>query len=66
MWRKDLDIDVECLAPTRQSLATNDDTVAQALDDEVRAGLRRSLAERIRSGAGIDRGEEIFLASRGR
>lgn len=43
----------------------SDDIVEEARDEEVRATLRRRLAERIRSGAGIDRGEEVLLVSRG-
>ena len=36
----------------------------EALDEVIRAHLRRRLAERIRSGAGVDRGDDIFAASR--
>jgi hypothetical protein len=40
------------------------DTIDRALDEVLRADLRKRLAERIRTGEGIDRGEEILEASR--
>lgn len=39
-------------------------TTDRALDEVQRAELRRRLAERIRTGEGIDRGEELLEASR--
>ena len=40
------------------------DTIDRALDEVVRADLRRRLAKRIQSGKGIDRGDEVLEASR--
>ena len=50
-------------SPPRFTSGTND-TVDLALQGVTRAALRRRLAARIRSGAGIDRGEQVFAASR--
>jgi Arc/MetJ family transcription regulator len=40
------------------------DTIERAFDEVLRADLRRRLADRIRSGQGIDRGDEVLEASR--
>jgi Arc/MetJ family transcription regulator len=40
------------------------DTIERAFDEVLRADLRRRLAARIRSGQGIDRGDEVLEASR--
>ena len=40
------------------------ETVDRALEEVLRADLRRRLAERVRSGEGIDRGEEVLRESR--
>lgn len=66
MRRTSIEIDQERLERAQDILGTSGikDTVNRALDEVVRADLRRRLAERIRSGRGIDRGEEILEASR--
>jgi len=66
MRRTSLEIDEDRLARAQQALGTTGikDTIDRALDEVYRAGLRRRLAERIRSGKGIDRGEELLEASR--
>ncbi len=40
------------------------DTVERAFDEVLRAELRRRLAERIRSGEGIDTGPELYEGTR--
>lgn len=66
MRRTSIEIDQERLERAQDILGTSGikDTVNRALDEVVRADLRRRLAERIRSGLGVDRGEEILAASR--
>lgn len=66
MRRTSIEIDQERLDRARVILGTSGikDTVDRALEEVVRADLRRRLGERIRSGRGIDRGEEILEASR--
>lgn len=66
MRRTSLEIDEERLARAQRALGTTGikDTIDRALDEVHRAELRRRLAERIRSGKGIDRGEELLEASR--
>ncbi len=67
MRRTSLEIDEERLARAQQALGTTGikETIDRALDEVVRADLRRRLAERIRSGEGIDRGDKVLEASRG-
>lgn len=66
MRRTSIEIDQERLDRARVILGTSGikDTVDRALEEVVRADLRRRLGERIRTGRGIDRGEEILEASR--
>jgi Arc/MetJ family transcription regulator len=66
MRRTSLEIDEERLAEAQRVLGTKGvkDTIDRALDEVLRADLRRRLAERIRTGEGIDRGKEVLEASR--
>ncbi|MDE0449804.1 MAG: type II toxin-antitoxin system VapB family antitoxin [Spirochaetaceae bacterium] len=66
MRRTSLEVDEQQLARAQQVLGTSGvkDTVELALQEVIRAALRRRLAARIRSGEGIDRGEQMFEASR--
>jgi Arc/MetJ family transcription regulator len=66
MRRTSLEIDEQQLARAQQILGTSGvkDTVELALQEVIRMALRRRLAARIRSGEGIDRGEQILEASR--
>ncbi len=66
MRRTSLEIDEEQLARAQQVLGTTGikETIDRALDEVVRADLRRRLAQRVRSGKGIDRGDEVLEASR--
>lgn len=66
MRRTSLEIDEERLTRAQQALGTTGikETIDRALDEVVRADLRRRLAERIRSGEGIDRDDEVLEASR--
>ena len=66
MRRTSLEIDEERLARAQQALGTTGikDTIDRALDEVVRAELRRRLAERVRTGEGVDRGVELLEASR--
>ena len=66
MRRTSLEIDEDRLARAQRALGTTGikDTIDRALDEVHRAELRRRLAERVRSGQGIDRGEELLEASR--
>ncbi len=66
MRRTSLEIDEDRLTRAQQVLGTKGvkDTIDRALDEVLRADLRRRLAERLRTGEGIDRGEEILAASR--
>lgn len=66
MRRTSLEIDEEQLGRAQRVLGTSGvkDTIDRALEEVLRADLRRRLAERIRSGEGIDRGDEVLEASR--
>jgi len=66
MRRTSLEIDEEQLTRAQHVLGTTGikDTIDRALEEVLRADLRRRLAERIRSGEGIDRGDEILTAAR--
>lgn len=66
MRRTSLEIDEEQLAQAQRVLGTRGvkDTIDRALDEVLRADLRRRFAERLRTGEGIDRGEEVLEASR--
>ena len=64
--RTTIEIDEELLARAQDVLGTTGlkETVDSALDQVVRAHLRRRLAERIKTGKGIDRGDRILRAAR--
>lgn len=66
MRHTSLEIDEDRLTRAQRVLGTQgvQDTVDRALEEVVRAHLRRRLADRIRTGEGIDRGEDISEASR--
>jgi Arc/MetJ family transcription regulator len=66
MRRTSLEIDEERLARAQRVLGTKGvkDTIDRALDEVLRADLRRRLGDRIRTGEGIDRGDEVLEASR--
>jgi Arc/MetJ family transcription regulator len=66
MRRTSLEIDEDRLAHAQRVLGTTGikETIDRALDEVVRADLRRRLALRVQSGKGIDRGDEILEASR--
>jgi len=66
MRRTSLEIDEELLARAQRVLGTRGvkDTIDRALDEILRADLRQRLAERIRTGDGIDRNEQLLEASR--
>lgn len=66
MRRTSLEIDEQQLERAQRVLGTKGvkDTIDRALDEVLRADLRRRLAERVRTGEGIDRGEEVLEASR--
>ena len=66
MRRTSLEIDEERLARAQRVLGTRGikDTIDRALDEVLRSDLRCRLAERVRTGDGIDRGDEILGASR--
>lgn len=64
--RTSIELDEEQLSRAQEVLGTQGvkDTIERALEEVLRAALRKRLAERIRSGEGIDRGDEVFEASR--
>lgn len=66
MRRTSLILDEEQLHRAQEVLGTTGvkDTIDRALQEVVRAALRRRLAERVRQGEGIDRGEEMLAESR--
>lgn len=66
MRRTSLEIDENRLARARRALGTKGvkETIDRALEEVIRADLRRRLAQRIRSGEGIDRGDEMLQESR--
>lgn len=66
MRRTSLEIDEDRLARAQRVLGTSGvkDTVNRALEEVIQADLRRRLAERLRSGDGVDRGEEVLESSR--
>jgi Arc/MetJ family transcription regulator len=66
MRRTSIELDEEQLTRAQRVLGTKGvkDTVERAFDQVLRADLRRRLAERIRSGEGIDRGDEVLDESR--
>lgn len=66
MRRTSLEIDEAVLARAQRVLGTSGvkDTIDRALDEVLRADLRRRLAERIRTGEGVDRSADLLEASR--
>lgn len=66
MRRTTVEIDDDRLRRAQRVLGTSGikDTIDRALEEVVRADLRRRLADRVKSGRGIDRGEDVFEASR--
>ena len=66
MRRTSVELDDERLKQVQRVLHTSGvkDTIERAFDEVLRADLRRRLAERIRKGQGIDRGDEVLQASR--
>jgi Arc/MetJ family transcription regulator len=68
MRRTSIELDDARLLKVQQLLGTSGikDTVEGAFDEVIRADLRRRLAQRIRTGAGIDRSSKILDASRPR
>ena len=67
MRRTSVEIDEMRLARAQCALGTTGvkDTIDMALHEVIRADLRRRLAARVRSGQGVDRCEEVLVASRG-
>ena len=67
MRRTSIEIDEARLTRAQSALGTTGvkDTIDVALQEVIRADLRRRLAARVRSGEGIDRGREVLDASRG-
>ena len=66
MRRTSLEIDERRLARAQKVLGTTGvkDTIDRALDEVLRADLRRRLAARIRTGQGVDRSGAVLDASR--
>ncbi len=66
MRRTSLELDEERLAMVQAVLGTTGikDTIERAFDEVLRAALRRRLAERVRSGAGVDRDEGLLAETR--
>ncbi len=66
MKRTSLEIDEERLSQAQKVLGTTGvkDTIDRALEEVLRADLRRRLAQRIRTGQGVDRGDALLEASR--
>ncbi len=64
--RTSIQIDDDRLARVQRVLGTKGlkDTVERAFDEVLRAELRQRLAERVRTGAGMDRGEEVLRVTR--
>lgn len=68
MKRTSLELDEERLARVQGVLGTAGikDTIERAFDEVLRADLRARLADRIRAGAGIDRGADVLEQARPR
>jgi Arc/MetJ family transcription regulator len=64
--RISIDIDDAKLRRLQEVLGTHGlkDTVERAFDEVLRSELRRQLAERIRTGEGIDRGQSLLAKTR--
>ena len=66
--RTTIEVDDALLARAQEALGTRDlkETVDKAIREAVRRHLRERLAERIRTGAGIDRSPELLADTRPR
>jgi Arc/MetJ family transcription regulator len=66
MRRTSLEVDDSRLAEVQRILGTSGlkDTIDRAFEEVIRADLRRRLADRIRSGEGIDRDPDVLVESR--
>lgn len=66
MRRTSVEIDEERLGRAQRVLGTSSmkETIDRALAEVVRADLRRRLADRVLSGRGVDRGDELLESSR--
>ncbi len=66
MRRTSIELDESQLASVQRVLGTSGikDTVDRAFDEVLRADLRCRLADRVRTGEGIDRGESILRETR--
>jgi Arc/MetJ family transcription regulator len=64
--RTTIEVDDELLSRAQQALGTQGlkDTVEKAFREAIRRNLRERLAERIETGAGIDRSPELMADSR--
>lgn len=64
--RTTIEVDEDLLAKAQDVLGTSGlkDTVDAALDEVVRAHLKRRLIERIKTGKGIDRSPHLLRAAR--
>jgi Arc/MetJ family transcription regulator len=64
--RTSIDVDDAKLRRVQRVLGTHGlkDTVERAFDEVLRADLRRRLAERVRTGDGVDRGRRILTRTR--
>lgn len=66
MHRTSVELDEQQLARAQEALGTTGikDTIGRALEEVIRASLRRRLAERLKTGDGIDRSDAILDDSR--
>jgi Arc/MetJ family transcription regulator len=66
MRRASVEINEARLAHAQRVLGTSGikETIDRALESVIRADLRRRLAERILTGDGVDRGDEVLRGSR--
>lgn len=66
MRRTSVELDDQLLKRVQRVLQTSGikDTIETAFNEILRADLRKRLANRIRQGEGIDRGDSILQASR--
>lgn len=62
-----IEVDLELLARAQEALGTKGikDTIDKALHEVWRAEMRRQLAERLRTGEGLDLGPEMLAEVRG-
>jgi Arc/MetJ family transcription regulator len=66
MRRTSIELDEELLEQVQGVLGTSGikETVERAFQEVLRADLRRRLADRIRNGEGIERGQRVLRRSR--